>query len=153
MRVTEITVPGEKGDVKWNAYTPDGAWGSRTTKALEKRGFRSSQTHPSDGMILTSTMNAIERPKPLGTVKTDCITVSADKVSKLENSLAYPANGTTITATVRPDDFIIDASHIRIGETRISDLKPFKCPCCGGNSYRTVNGKTVCEYCDTEFVR
>lgn len=32
-------------------------------------------------------------------------------------------------------------------------MKPFKCPCCGGNSYKTMNGKTVCEYCDTEFMR
>lgn len=33
------------------------------------------------------------------------------------------------------------------------ELKPFHCPCCGGNSYKTMNGKTVCEYCDTEFIR
>lgn len=34
-----------------------------------------------------------------------------------------------------------------------NEIKPFKCPCCGGNSYKTMNGKTVCEYCDTEFLR
>ena len=33
------------------------------------------------------------------------------------------------------------------------EMKPFHCPNCGGNSYRKVNGKTVCEYCDTEFIR
>lgn len=33
------------------------------------------------------------------------------------------------------------------------DIKAFKCPNCGGNSYKTINGKIVCEYCDTEFVR
>ena len=34
-----------------------------------------------------------------------------------------------------------------------SEIKPFMCPCCGGNSYKKINGKTVCEYCDTEFIR
>ena len=34
-----------------------------------------------------------------------------------------------------------------------AEIKPFKCPCCGGNSYKIMNGKTVCEYCDTEFMR
>lgn len=33
-----------------------------------------------------------------------------------------------------------------------NELKPFYCPNCGGNSYKKINGKTVCEYCDTEFV-
>ena len=32
------------------------------------------------------------------------------------------------------------------------ELKPFYCPNCGGNSYRKVNGKIVCDYCDTEFI-
>lgn len=34
-----------------------------------------------------------------------------------------------------------------------ADIKAFKCPNCGGNSYKVVNGKIVCEYCDTEFTR
>lgn len=34
-----------------------------------------------------------------------------------------------------------------------SEIKPFKCPNCGGNSYKKISGKTVCEYCDTEFIR
>ena len=32
------------------------------------------------------------------------------------------------------------------------EIKPFHCPNCGGNSYRVMNGKTICEYCDTEFM-
>ena len=32
------------------------------------------------------------------------------------------------------------------------EIKPFHCPNCGGNSYRVMDGKTICEYCDTEFM-
>ena len=34
---------------------------------------------------------------------------------------------------------------------RISELQPFICPCCGGNKYKRMGNKVVCEFCDTCF--
>lgn len=34
---------------------------------------------------------------------------------------------------------------------RMSEISPFKCPCCGGNSYRRQGSVIACEYCDTMF--
>ena len=57
---------------------------------------------------------------------------------------AMGINTGSITATGTVD-------HISVGNS--VEIKPFKCPCCGGNSYKTLNGNIVCNYCDTEFLR
>lgn len=34
---------------------------------------------------------------------------------------------------------------------RMDKLSPFQCPCCGGNKYKRIGQKVICEYCDTQF--
>ncbi len=57
----------------------------------------------------------------------------------------------TITASGVP---YLSSDSITTGaiEASPSNIKPFYCPNCGGNSYRKINGKIVCDYCDTEFL-
>ena len=40
---------------------------------------------------------------------------------------------------------------IDIGRFTFGEGKPFKCPNCGGNSYKYINGIQTCEYCETKF--
>ena len=62
-------------------------------------------------------------------------------------SIRIPTESTTNLITASGTyDTTVNVPHV-------SEMKPFKCPCCGGNSYKTMNGKTICEYCDTEFMR
>ena len=57
----------------------------------------------------------------------------------------------TITASGVP---YLSSDSITTGaiEASPSNIKPFYCPNCGGNSYRKISGKIVCDYCDTEFL-
>jgi len=65
----------------------------------------------------------------------------------------------TITVKALPEDAystisVDTGNHCITAGINLSqaDIKPFKCPCCGGNSYKSLNGKIICEYCDTEFL-
>lgn len=69
--------------------------------------------------------------------------------------------GTTTISTITPitGDFGYTlypdvCSYLHPGVTDLKDpvkQEPFICPCCGGNSYTRINGRTVCDYCDTMF--
>ena len=55
------------------------------------------------------------------------------------------------TVTINTDN--IWTGTIEISQPNQSrDIKPFKCPCCNGNSYKEVGNKIICEYCGTEFM-
>lgn len=62
----------------------------------------------------------------------------------------YYGNRTISATSIACDDLY---STVTVNAPSQAEMKPFKCPCCGGNSYKNINGKTVCEYCDTEFIR
>ena len=57
--------------------------------------------------------------------------------TRIQNSRIKTENGTYDTTADVPS---------------AEEMKPFKCPNCGGNSYRVMDGKAICEYCDTEFM-
>ena len=51
-------------------------------------------------------------------------------------------------------DDIVDTSVSHIECVHPEEIKPFKCPCCGGSSLVTwKDGTEHCEYCDTLFFR
>ena len=136
----------------WNIFSMnDMTFGKRTMDALAKH----------------MDANGIERPKPLGTVETDCIMgkrmmdsisgfIRANRQTKLEDGIAFTDKGVNVLGLTDARSITIPEDYTITGTISIdkpSSMTPFKCPCCGGNSYKTVNGKTVCEYCDTEFMR
>jgi len=56
---------------------------------------------------------------------------------------------------IRSDRFVSIEEGLKAVTVNVpqAEMKPFSCPHCGGNSYKVVNEKTVCEYCNTAFVR
>ena len=84
-------------------------------------------------------------------------------VYKIEDVIKMQSKGRkTLTSdgrygdrTIKATGIVCDDSYstVTVNAPSQEGLKPFYCPNCGGNSYKTLNGKTVCEYCDTEFLR
>lgn len=85
----------------------------------------------------------IENKRIHGSYQDDDILVISmeDMVTpKVAIASAYFHNSsTTITGTVNYEPSV--------------EMKAFKCPSCGGNSYSYKDGKIVCDYCGTMFTR
>lgn len=74
-------------------------------------------------------------------------------VTRIQNS-RLKTDGRYGNRTISATGIACDDSYstVTVNAPSQAEMKPFYCPNCGGNSYRKVNGKIVCDYCDTEFL-
>lgn len=123
----------------WNIFRADDAYKSLGDNLLKLATAGSittndmievieGNTSPNDGIFGDRTLEAIGTyPKAfeetLGLTSMASATINLDYV-------------TTSSISVKP---------------LVRNLKPFKCPCCGGNSYSNKNGSIICDYCGTMF--
>lgn len=63
------------------------------------------------------------------------------------NMMSCTIGSSMMSCTVTEDDMKLAFAPA----VKLSELTPFSCPCCGGNSYTNENGDIKCDYCGTMF--
>lgn len=131
-----------------NAINYDGCFGAYTIKAMDAFSDKRTITETGDSTI-TWTQPDSTNPYMAGDIVRHN---NKTWVSDMDYNVFEPG------IAGWSDSLIINVGNASYPEHIVSHpepdgITPFKCPCCGGNSYKTMNGKTVCAYCDTEFLR